>query len=418
MISRIAIEGFKSLEKVDLTLGSLNLFVGANTSGKSNFFDALRVLQAVAYGYTVDEIFNGKPRTAESEAWERIRGGSAKAAFIGGTQAGPTQPAPGIRFQVELGPAAAAGYGRLRYTIRLSAELGCVREETLEAEAKPLSFAYSSVLDSTPFPNDPASPSLQVRYYRGTQGRQPSVQLEKARPAIHQMLRHPECPEELRDMIGVVIAALGNTQRLDPSPAVLREYSQARKVTRMGEHGENFAALVDAIMQDEATRSAYVSWLQQLTPAEIDDVTVLRGAIDDSLFAVRERGVDFPAPILSDGTLRFAAIAAAFFQPSMPSILTVEEIENAIHPSRLRLLVELLRSQATRDRQIMATTHSPVVLAWLEEPDYDTTFFCQRDEDTGASQITPLSKIPHLLDTVRKHSLADLFAEGWLEGAL
>lgn len=63
----------------------------------------------------------------------------------------------------------------------------------------------------------------------------------------------------------------------------------------------------------------------------------------------------------------------------------------------------------------MATTHSPVVLAWLAEEDYATTFVCQRDEDSGATTITPLSEIPALLDIVRRRSLGELFAEGWLE---
>jgi predicted ATPase len=231
------------------------------------------------------------------------------------------------------------------------------------------------------------------------------------------MLRHSDCPSEVHDTIAHVIRCLGDIQRIDPSPAILREYSQARHVERMGEHGENFAALVNTIVQDEQARAAYLSWLEQLTPAEIDDVAILTGALGEPLFAVRERGSTFPAPILSDGTLRFAAIAAAFFQPDMPDVLTIEEIENAVHPSRLRLLVELLKSQAQRGRQVMATTHSPVVLAWLKEEDYHTTFFCKRDEETGASQITPLAQVPRLLETARKHSLADLFAEGWLEGA-
>ena len=47
MIERIVIENFKSFKKVDLKLGRLNLFIGTNASGKSNFFDALRVLQGI-----------------------------------------------------------------------------------------------------------------------------------------------------------------------------------------------------------------------------------------------------------------------------------------------------------------------------------------------------------------------------------
>lgn len=67
MITEIEIEGFKSLEKVHLKLGGLNLFIGANASGKSNFLEALKVLQGIGYGFTIEEIFNGKPKSAGSE---------------------------------------------------------------------------------------------------------------------------------------------------------------------------------------------------------------------------------------------------------------------------------------------------------------------------------------------------------------
>src|ERR1035438_3364472 len=82
VIEHIEIEGFKSLEKVSLDLGPLNIFVGTNASGKTNFLEALRVLQGIGYGYTIDEIFNGKPRTAKAEAWEGIRGGSSFGDFL------------------------------------------------------------------------------------------------------------------------------------------------------------------------------------------------------------------------------------------------------------------------------------------------------------------------------------------------
>ena len=53
MIESIHIENFKSLRDVNLQLGALNLFIGANASGKSNFFDAFRVLQGIGYGFTI-----------------------------------------------------------------------------------------------------------------------------------------------------------------------------------------------------------------------------------------------------------------------------------------------------------------------------------------------------------------------------
>ena len=137
------------------------------------------------------------------------------------------------------------------------------------------------------------------------------------------------------------------------------------------------------------------------------------------MFMLRENGREFTAPVLSDGTLRFAALTAAFFQPDMPDIMTIEEIENGIHSSRVQLLLDLLRSQAeTTKTQIMATTHSATVLDWLREDDYRTTFLCTRDKATGESRLCCLADVPHFLDAIKKTPASELFAEGWLETAV
>lgn len=420
MISEIEITGFKSLEKTKLRLGHLNLFIGTNASGKSNFFDALRVLQGIAYGFTINEVLNGKPKSATSEVWTGLRGGSAHAAFRTRNVAEPDEApsffeAAVISFKVHI---ADATRSTLEYEIAFSPKSHSVTQESLSENGKPL---YSTT------ETNPDRPYITARINKRVgKGQPPVFEFDRSRCLLHQVHGHQGCPAETRKAIDLCVKALSNSQRIDPSPSILREYSQARIVTRMGERGENFAALINTIIGDEVNtlignddlKSAYLSWLRQLTPTELDDIAVLHGALGEPLFAVKENGISYPAPILSDGTLRFAAITAAFFQPDFPGILTIEEIENGIHPSRLRLLVELLKSQSTQTQQIMATTHSPIVLAWLQESDYDTTFFCKRDEQSGASIILPLSEIPNFLDIARKHPITDLFAEGWLEGAL
>ncbi len=212
---------------------------------------------------------------------------------------------------------------------------------------------------------------------------------------------------------------LANIQRVEPELPLLRSYSQVAEVQRMGDRGENFAALVQTICQDDKAKDAYLSWLRQLRPEEIDDVGVLRGAVSEPLFRLRENGREFPAMVLSDGTLRFAALTAAFFQPDMPDLMMMEEIENGIHASRARLLLELLRSQSVAaTTQIVATTHSATVMDWLGEEDYKTTFVCKRDEETGESRICALADVPHFMDVVKKRPVSELFSEGWLEAAL
>lgn len=55
MLNRIKVEAFKSLENVEIDLGLVNVFIGANGSGKSNFLEAIGVLSAAANGRVDDE---------------------------------------------------------------------------------------------------------------------------------------------------------------------------------------------------------------------------------------------------------------------------------------------------------------------------------------------------------------------------
>jgi energy-coupling factor transporter ATP-binding protein EcfA2 len=408
VITHIKIENFKSLRSTDISLGNLNLFIGTNASGKSNFLDALRFLQGVGYGFAIGEILNGKPKTATSEVWEGIRGGSTRVAFVPKGQPSSNGGNGDVTMTVDLDTAEDPN---LKYTLGFSPRLESVRQERLRQ-------GTTDIYDSTGVDNPPDRPVFKVRYYPREIGQPPFKEFEKGRSVLAQAQRRNDWKKEHRELCQKCAVALGNVQRLDPSPKTLREYSSAQSVKRMGERGELFAALVKTILDDPGSHDAYLSWLRQLTPTELDDVTVVRGALDEPLFAIKEGGIEYAAPVLSDGTLRFAAIAAAFFQPDMPDVITVEEIENGVHPSRLRLLVELLRSQSKGQRQVMATTHSPIVLAWLKEEDYSHTFVCKRDETTGESVIRPLTEVPGFLDIVRKQPISDLFAEGWLETAL
>jgi predicted ATPase len=396
MIEQIAIKNFKSFKDVTLKLGPLNIFIGTNASGKSNFFDALRVLQGIGYGFTLSEILDGKPKSATSEVWEGIRGGSTMIGFAFEDGDRLTE------FQV-TGKLPKEGNGSFEYAVVFSAKGGHFCEEHL-------SVSGYTIYDAAPRPKKDFLPRVNY-YHKGSIAS--GAEADEDRPVLTQVAR-------MGDSSSAEVAyVLADMQRVDPSPSLLRIYSQAYEIKRMGEHGENFAALIRMICSEPATKEAYLGWLRELRPRDVDDVGVLKGALGEPMVMMKERGREWPAPTLSDGTLRFAAIAAAFFQPDMPGILTIEEIENGIHASRLRLLVELLRSRAAAGKtQVTVTTHSPIVLAWLEPEEYANTFYCKRDEETGESRIIPLTEIPRFNEIISKQSISDLFAEGWMETAL
>lgn len=407
MLHRIVVENFKSLRKVELKLGRLNLFLGSNASGKSNFFDAVRLLQGIGSGFTIQEILDGKPKSATSEIWDGVRGGSQHACFEG------EGAAADVRLTIDGGLDETILRGaRWSYQITFSPSSGRVNHEKLVVD-------QAEIVDSGPCGNAVEGPVLQVRYRSGKKGAPRHLAFERNRPVLGQIARGTkEVSDEHAQQAREVARALTDMQRIDPSPTVLRLYSQAHRIRRMGERGENFAALIRVISEDPTAKEMYLSWLQQLRPDAVEDVFTVSGALQEPMFALRENGRDFPAPVLSDGTLRFAAITAALFQPDMPSMMMIEELENGIHPDRLRLLLELLRSRASFERpQLLATTHSPTVLSWLTVDDYANTYFCKR-EAGGASRICSLTEIPHFLEVVKKQPVADLLTEGWLEAAL
>jgi len=407
VIERIVIENFKSLRKVDLSLGRMNLFIGTNASGKSNFLDALRVLQGIGSGFTINETLNGKPKGATSEVWEGIRGGSAHALLSGATGTN--------RVEIDV-------YGSLEeeppplnwsyHVAFLPLDNGKVTRERLEVGKYVRSFSWDT--------------NLGLSHVEAARGRSPLLRphaFGNSDGETELQERLQRLPEDIRTELllqerssNVLAKLLSNVQRIDPDPKVLRSYSQPLQALRMGERGENFASLIRTICEDEETKGSYLSWLRELRPAEVDDVGTLAGAVGEPMFMLRENGREFPAPILSDGTLRFAAITSAFFQPELPGVMMIEEIENGIHPSRLQLLMDLLRSRSGHGRtQIVATTHSPLALDWLQEEEYATTFLCRRDEATGESSILPLTEVPRFMDVAKNHPVSELLSEGWLE---
>ena len=417
MIERIAIENFKSLRSVDLTLGRVNLFVGTNASGKSNFLEALRVLEGIGNGFTIGEVLNGKPRSAANEVWEGVRGGSKHACFS--DSSGKDEVA--IK---ALGGLEESDRMKWQYGIAFSSKKGEIVDETIRMGEGRMEDGFNySRRDDIEIYEDPYLPFLSILTFRLSS---PFESLESIIENTEwgKLFLHFHMQKDHRSKILFPIPLIrlpqffSNAQSIDPRHEVLGSYSQSSSARRMGNHGENFAALIKTICQDEKLKDTYLAWLRQLRPEEVDDVGTLPGVVGEPMFMLRENGREFPAPVLSDGTLRFAALAAAFFQPDMPAIMTIEEIENGIHASRLQILLELMRSQAeAANTQVFATTHSPAILDWLQEEDYKTTFLCTRSESTGESRIRSLADVPGFMDLIKKTPASELFSEGWLETA-
>ena len=117
--------------------------------------------------------------------------------------------------------------------------------------------------------------------------------------------------------------------------------------------------------------------LAELVP--VTSVDVVRDDVREQLsISITEgNGQQFSASAVSDGTLRFLALAILTEDPRVGGVLCVEEPENGIHPERLRSMYRLMRDFAVDTdssigdgnvmRQLIVATHSPYLLQ-LQEP--------------------------------------------------
>jgi predicted ATPase len=100
---------------------------------------------------------------------------------------------------------------------------------------------------------------------------------------------------------------------------------------------------------------------------------------------LKENGVSMPARILSEGTLRILGLLALAGAKEQPSLIGFEEPENGIHPRRIRLVADLLKTRVSLGRtQYIITTHSPLLPDLI--PD-ESLFVCKKIG--GGTSITP-----------------------------
>lgn len=126
---------------------------------------------------------------------------------------------------------------------------------------------------------------------------------------------------------------------------------------------------------------------------------------------IREKGME---PIAwsrgSDGLVRLSAILTILTNPYPPKLICLEEPENGFHPEVIPVIAKALK-EASERTQIIITTHSAELLSYLDPEDIVT---CERSEQ-GGTQLRRLEK-ERLSEWLDDYSLGDLWLKGVLGG--
>jgi predicted ATPase len=383
------------------------VLLGTNASGKSNIRDAFRFLHGLSRGYKLVEVFAGKHEGGD-QIWSGIRGG----------------PFEFIR-QGEQDGYVLILRDKFRYAIILKGVRGKpprVQTEVLNALDIEL---YSTGQKYGKRSTYTTANFVRVNLKAGGDYRKSQTEDLLTDEAILTQIpafyrnRTDENMKMIQEGVSAVTDAFAQMRFLDLFPNAMREPSYPGQNT-LGDRGENLSSVLQYIIEEKGKGSDLVEWLLALTPMDVADIAFEkdgRGRI--SLVLVEKNKRKTSVQSASDGTLRFLAYLALAFSIASPTMCFVEEIDNGIHPSRLSLLVELLETQSKHGNlQIIATSHSPMLLNLLSEETLSNALLVYRAENSQYSNVKPLKDLPGFREIAEKRRPGALMESGWFENTV
>ncbi len=361
-LKTLSIRGFKSIEKLEgFELKPLNVLIGANGSGKSNFVDFFRLLRAMI-----------EQRLQAYVA----RNGPADGYFYNGV---------GYTKQIE----ADLSFGDNRYCFALEpsreGKIIIALEATQYVPKGNLKTISSGVLESA-LPerkNDPGR----------TAAKGPNAYV-------------------FESLISWQVYHFHDTSMT----AGMRRDVGVQQSKSLQPDASNLAAFL--LNLRESHRASYVllcKTLRRIAPYFDDfELRVTKAAPEDTVrLTWRKKGSDyiFSPGHFSDGTIRFLCLAAALLQPLPPATIVLDEPELGLHPEALSVLGGLIRSASTR-MQIILATQSPSLVNEFEPEQIITA-----DVVNGATQLNRLDAAS-LTAWLDEFTLGELWQKGTIRGGV
>lgn len=413
MLTAITLDNFKSYKSARVPLASLTVLIGANASGKSNAIEAMRLLAWLAQGQKLSAI-----QYAANSEDRVLRGRIRDLPFR-------NDDSFGLGCESDL-----PEWNHLNMRITLREDGLHITEETLTHPGSAVPLYY---LDQ---PSTGRGTDVSVAYNNFARGgKKPHVTCSD-QLAIFTQLTTP-APFNASHLVSkqTIPGTTSSYERwlstmlfLDPVPAAMREYSFPSERRLRGDGSNLSGVLFNLWGSDESAtaepfaqqRQDILSFIQSLPEQDISGLSFLqepRGGVMCSLSETfGGQPTSYDASLLSDGTLRVLAIAAAMLSAEEGSLVVIEEIDNGVHPSRARRLLERIGAIAERRRlRVLLSTHNPALLDALPDSALPSVVFCYRDVNDGSSRLTRLMDVPDYPELIAQGSLGELVTTGLLE---
>lgn len=413
MLTAFSFKNFRSYKDARLPLAPLTVLIGANASGKSNAIEGLRLLSWLAQGRKLGAI------GYSAKNGERVvRGRVEDLALSKG-------PSFGLGCETNL-----PEWNHFSLTVDR-------REDGLHISEESLTHPGATVpLYSLDQPSAGIGSDVGVAYNNFAKGRnkphitcsdQLGIFTQLTSPATFDA-KHIQSKETIPETTRRLEKLLASICFLDPVPALMREYSFPSE-KRLHDDGENLSGVLFNLWGEEKDKKAQpfanqrqevLAFVQSLPEQEIAGIEFLKEPRGGRMVQLVEtfggKQHAYDASLLSDGTLRVLAIAAAMLSAETGSLVVIEEIDNGVHPSRARhLLAQISMVAQRRNLRVLLSTHNPALLDALPDPAIPEVVFCFRDPTDGTSRLIRLEDLPNYPDLIAQGTLGYLATTGVLD---
>lgn len=360
-LDTITVKGFKSIASVEeLKLGAINVVIGPNGSGKSNFIGVFSFLHAIREGHLQEYVLQA--------------GGAEKLLHFGSK-------------------VTSALY------LRISFEDGTNQYE----------------ISLMPTAADDLVPGFETVYFWDKARYPKPYGQDLARAGKEAGISDP----------GALRTAGHVRSRLDrwrlyhfhdtSAGSPMKKTASVDDNRYLRPDGSNLAAFLYLLREKHhASYGLIRRTIQRVTPF-FDDFQLEPQQLNPNKIRLewRHQGSEayFDASSLSDGTLRFIALATLFLQPEefRPSVILVDEPELGLHPYAITLLASLVK-QASVSTQVILSTQSPLLLDHFQPEDVLVA-----DRVAGGTQFTRLDST-RLETWLEDYSLGQLWEKNEIGG--
>jgi predicted ATPase len=363
-VRKIRIQGFKSFDDLELTLGPLNVIIGPNGSGKSNLISAFRFLDRIINknlqltvartGGAESYLFHGSKRTQ-----------LLKLFFLFGENA----------YEVNLVPA--------RDKLVFESEL----------------LHYYGYADTGGVPDDVVRLSVA--------GQESELE-EEARKPEGRIARYVR-----QAVVDWSVYHFHDTS--DSSPA--KRTAKVDDNRRLHKDAGNLPAYLFLLKERYPTEYGQIVAHVRLVAPFFDDFVLAPSRLDPTHIKLewRQKGSEayFDAHALSDGTLRFICLATLLLQPELPSLVLIDEPELGLHPFAIQLLADMLRAASKRTQLVVATQS----VTLLNQLDPEHILIAEHDGTrTVVERLTDRMPEEELAAWVADYAIGELWEKNVLGG--